>query len=157
MQLLSVSVYSQHLNNVRLYIGKSEKDIAFIKEVTKNAKIKITDSWCGAFVKFILDKSNAKQPAIRSALAQNYYNKGYKSVSVKEVLWNKVKIDSSYIIIWQRGETIFGHVGFVENYINNNKILTIEGNTSNMVKRMIRKIELYSWFKIKGFSKVTYG
>ncbi len=154
--LLSDSVYSQHLSKAKEYLGKSESDKGFIYEVTKNAKISVKDSWCGAFVKYVLDKVNAKEPKSRTALAQNYYNKGYKTVSVKQVLWNHTKIDSTYIVVWQRGETIFGHVGFVECFINPNNIKTIEGNTSNKVMRKVRKIELYSWFRIKGFSKISY-
>lgn len=115
--------------------------------------------YCAAFVGYCLKVNKALQPKI-SGLAINYYNKGYKPYSAGSVLRGKSKIESGDIVIWQRGETIKGHTGFVLEY-KNGIITTIEANTDGAGTRegdgvyiKKRKIEPYNFFRIIGFSKV---
>lgn len=119
------------------------------------------DSWCAAFVSYCLWKSNVKYPKIKSGLAQHFRSKN--SVEAREVLFGK-KIPAGSLVIWQKGNSIYGHIGFVIEWERESGI-TIEGNTSPpedsksiyegvFIKK--RKIEPANYFRIRWFEQVIY-
>jgi hypothetical protein len=125
---------------------------------------KYGSAYCGAFVGYNLKVNNITTPK-GSGLARNYYTKGYKTYTAASVLKGKSIVESGDIVIWARGNTIYGHTGFVLGFNKNTKeIYTIEGNTSSGLKgsqydgdgvfKRTRKINPYSFFRIIGFSKV---
>lgn len=84
--------------------------------------------YCAAFVSFILD-SNPKIifPPIRSGLATNFITA--QSMRASEVMLGMVRPRAGDIVIFRRGNGIYGHTGFVKSW---DKVcgVTIEANTS---------------------------
>ena len=114
-------------------------------------------NWCAAFVRWCLDSSHATYPTVRSALAQKYITK--KSIKAKHVAKGYVTVPPGSLIIWKRGETIFGHIGIVVSW-DKMKGVTIEGNTSGLknwqgVHKCNRQIR-EGYFRIEYFTPVSY-
>jgi hypothetical protein len=126
------------------------------------------DSWCAAFVSYCLQAGNASFPSIRSGFARSFKLPG--SIKANDVLIGKYKILPGTIIVWEKGSTVFGHVGFVESWDKQSGI-TIEGNTSrdwafhlftnanknnaDGVYRKNRSIQPANYFRITCFTQVT--
>lgn len=133
----------------------------FIDYINKRVHNPIGSPYCSAFVSFCVDSSKSN-PNLNTGLATKWITK--TSVSALDVFYNKKQIDSTYIVIWQKGKTIFGHVGFIEKVLSSNKFQTIEANTSSGVRgsqsdgggiyRRVRSIEPFNYFRIKAFTKV---
>jgi hypothetical protein len=135
---------SQTHNNVvniaKSYVGIKEtkkNSSPLIDKFLYNVNSKPGNPWCSAFVSWCLDSANITTLKIRSALARNFIIKSNKSmlnikaksISAKKVIINNMDVPSGSIIVWRKGQTIFGHVGIVNTW-NKNKGITIEGNTS---------------------------
>jgi hypothetical protein len=125
---------SKIIENATSYIGTVEignnagpEVEAFLKSVGRRKG----DSWCAAFVRYILDLSNAEYPTVRSGLAQAYITK--KSIPAKHIAKGYKKVEPGWLVIWKKGNTFKGHIGFVTSW---GKISgsTIEGNTSSGIK-----------------------
>ena len=56
--------------------------------------------------------------------------KGKNSIPANDVLIGKTKVPPGTIIIWRKGETIYGHTGFVYDW-GKRYGTTIEANTSS--------------------------
>jgi hypothetical protein len=123
------------------------------------AKSKPGNQWCAAFVAFCLDSAGVKSLKVRSALARSYVRPN--SIKATEVLTRGLEIPPGSIVVWRRGNTIFGHVGFVEKW-NGKSGVTIEGNTSSGLRgsqndgdgvyRRTRTISPYNHFRITDFT-----
>ncbi|MDJ1494161.1 CHAP domain-containing protein [Cytophagaceae bacterium DM2B3-1] len=121
-------------------------------------------SWCAAFVSFCIGRSNVHEPKVISAAARKFVTD--KSVRAYDVLTGKYKVPPGSIVVWQRGTTWQGHVGFVVNQSGQNQFQTIEGNTSSGRKgsqfdgggvyERTRSICLTDHFRIIAFTPVTY-
>lgn len=120
--------------------------------------------YCATGVAHCLKESGCELPK-GSALARNYYRRGYKTYSADDVLNGKVLPKRNDIGVWGKGNTLYGHCGFVVEYDPETGIFTMfEFNTSGTstgsqsngdgahLKK--RKIEKYAWFRLIGFSKV---
>lgn len=107
-------------------------------------------NWCAYFVSMILDKTNNRTITIRSPMARKFITK--KSIPARRVLQGSVVVKRNWLMIWQRGSTIFGHIGFVRRQSGKNQFSTIEGNTDNKVLNKIRKIQPLSYFRITHFT-----
>ena len=124
----------------------------FLKSVGRNKG----DSWCAAFVSYCLTVSGVLEPKIRSGLARDFATKTDKKLVIKatDVLLKKYKIVQGDLVVWAKGKTVFGHIGMTTEDWNAIKGKTIEGNVSNKVSLMTRKIEPANYFRIKWFVKV---
>ena len=113
-------------------------------------------SWCAAFVKWCLDLANIKLPQKVTGLARSLRNKN--TFSAMDVLNGKKKVKCGYIIIWQKGKTIYGHTGFADSDWDGIKGKTVEGNSSDGKKEGVRfqtrMIEPFNYFRIKYFTPV---
>ena len=121
--------------------------------------------YCGAFAGYCLLKGGAKHPKVLSGLARHYLTKATIRYTAGDVLSGRMKVHKGDLVIWQRGNGIYGHVGFAYSDWEKDEGLTIEGNTLPMFKEMgkqegvfvrLRKIEPYNHFRIVGFARVTY-
>lgn len=134
---------------------------SFLKSVGR----KKGDSWCAAFVSYCLIIGNVKEPTIRSGLARAF-KRSNNLIDANDVLRGIKKIPPGSIVGWEKGNTIFGHIGFVLTGWNKQYGITIEGNTSSGVKGSqsdgdgvyirSRSIQPANYFRIKWFVLVTY-
>ena len=132
LSLPSLSQQPKHLAIALHYEGEEEvsyNSSPFIDHVLRKMKIPQKSSYCAAFVAFCLDSAQVKQPTIRSGMAQAYITK--KSISASKVLRGEVTIPTGSIIIWKRGTTASGHVGFTTLPWKGVEGYTIEANTSS--------------------------
>jgi hypothetical protein len=124
-----------------------------------SAKSKPGNQWCAAFVAFCLDSARVKSLLTRSALARSYVRPN--SVKATRVISENMVIPPGSILIWRRGNTMFGHVGFVVEWRGKSGT-TVEGNTSSGLKgsqndgdgvyMRKRTINPYSYFRITDFT-----
>ena len=116
--------------------------------------------YCAAFVSYCLEESGAVTPHVRSALASNFIQP--ESIDAKKVMYGQC-VPVGAILIWRKGNTMFGHTGFVLFDWCGAKGMTIEGNTtvgggSSIEGVWIRKRTIYpaNYFRITNFSLVEY-
>jgi hypothetical protein len=165
------------LDTARSYVGTIEKtnhnDGPVVEKFLSSVGRKKGDSWCAAFVSYCLQAGSVSFPLIRSGIARSFKLPG--SIKAKDVLTGRYKILPGTIIVWEKGNTIFGHVGFVESW-NGQSGITIEGNTSkdmafhgdkssvftnanknnaDGVYRKNRFIQPANYFRITCFTQVT--
>lgn len=157
----SLALALNNLDVARRYLNYKEVGNnrgAFIDTINKAVSNPLGSPYCSAFVSYCQIQSNSF-PKKKTGLATKWIDKN--SISALDV-WNKKKtIDSTYLVIWQKGSTVFGHIGIVEKV--SNKITTIEANTSsgirgsqsngNGIYRRLRSIEPFNYFRIKAFTK----
>ncbi len=168
--LLSSTVSAQkHLQIAQTYIGTKEatghNDGEPIESFLRSVGRHKGDSWCAAFVSYCLTVANAKQPAIRSGLAREF-KRGKGMIKAVDVLRGTKKVDKGFIVGWEKGETISGHIGFVFTKWNKQYGTTIEGNTSSGEKGSqadgdgvyirARSIQPANYFRICWFVPVSY-
>lgn len=130
--------------------------------------------YCAAFVSWVLDQQIAPAvsfPKIRTARAQSFITSS--SIKASEVLRGTKVPEDGDILIWKKGNTVFGHTGFVETWgvkldgtASPNCGITIEANTSSGIYgdqrdgdgvfRRERCIEPGNYFRIVSFTPVDY-
>lgn len=118
-------------------------------------------SWCAAFISYCLKAVKSPFP-IRSAVARKFITKS--SIKAQDVLYGKYVPQRGDLIIWQRGETPYGHIAANIETKSKNLFYDIEGNTSsgkkgsqhdgNGVFLRYRSIELSNYFRITHFTPV---
>ena len=168
--LLSSTVSGQkHLQIAQTYIGTKEatghNDGEPVESFLRSVGRHKGDSWCAAFVSYCLTVANAKQPMIRSGLAREF-KRGNGMIKAVDVLRGTRKVDKGFIVGWEKGETISGHIGFVLTKWNKQNGTTIEGNTSSGergsqadgdgVYIRSRSIQPANYFRICWFVPVGY-
>lgn len=104
-----------------------------VEKFLKSVGRKQGDSWCSAFVSYCLTVANVRDPKIRSGLARDF-KRSKNLVNANDVLRGIKKIPPGSIVGWEKGNTIFGHIGFVLTNWNKQFGTTIEGNTSSGLK-----------------------
>lgn len=159
-----------HLDLAVSYIGTTEltgnNDGLEVEKFLGAVGLSKGNPYCAAFVSYILEETpGIKSPTIRTALASNFITT--KSIDAKEVLRGTEAIPDGSIVIWQKGNTIFGHAGFVESQASTNQFTTIEANTSSGVYgkqsdgdgvwRRQRSILPGNYFRITRFTRVIYN
>lgn len=166
--LQSLLLSQSHLDTAKSYIGIKEltgkNDGLAVEKFLKSVGRKKGDAWCAAFVSYCLIANNVKYPVKMSGLARVFKTK--KSIKAKDVLTGRYSIPSGTIIVWERGNTITGHIGFVIEQTGRNKFITVEGNTSSGISgsqnegdgvyKRIRTIEPANYFRITAFTLVGY-
>ena len=163
--LLQSSTFSQtYIDTAFSYVGVHERtgknDGVEVERFLKSVGRKKGDSWCAAFVSYCLTSVNHSFP-VRSGLARNFVTK--KSILATDVLQGRKKVEAGDLIIWQNGNSISGHIGFVIG-VEKNFYETIEGNTSSGAKGIQdngdgvyikeRTIQPYNYFRVKWFTKL---
>lgn len=157
----------KHILIAEKYVGTTEltgnNDGPFIDYIIKRGGGSKHSSYCAYFVTFCIDSAKVKTPTVRTGLAINFKTKN--SIPAKDVLIGKTKIKCGTILIFQHGNTIHGHTGFVLNWYKQSGT-TIEGNTSPGIKgsqsngdgiwKKNRSIEPLNYFRIISFTPVTY-
>lgn len=116
-------------NIAHSYVGVTEvkpNSSPIVDKFIKHLGLKPGINWCACFVTYCLDSAKTKNMP-KTPLAQRFITK--KSIKSSNVLYSNMEIPKGSIVIWKRGKTIFGHVGFT-NVWKGNKGTTIEGNTS---------------------------
>ncbi len=168
--LLPSAFHSQtprHLAIAESYVGTVERtghnDGAKIEYIIRRGGGAKGSSYCAYFVSLCLDSAKVKTPAVRSGLARSFKRK--TSIPARDVLMGKVQIPPGTIIVWEKGETINGHTGFVRSW-GTRSGTTVEGNTSSgqsgsqadgdgiWIRK--RSIEPANYFRITSFTLVTY-
>jgi hypothetical protein len=139
LQTLFAPVYASQILDEKQRTLQIAKSFVGIKEEKTNGGywvdrflrsvgLRTGNQWCGAFVGFCLDSAKVTSIKVRSGLARRYVTK--QSIKAKEVMQKNITIPSGSILVWRRGNTLFGHVGFVKQWKGKSGT-TIEGNTSS--------------------------
>lgn len=108
--------------------------------------------WCAMFISYCADKVGISQDIIkRFASCTNGFNwfKEKGQATREHIIPRPGDI---IFFVWTRNETTPDHVGLVE-YIENNKVHTIEGNRSDKVQSF--EYDLDSW-QIYGYAQPAY-
>jgi len=123
------------------------------------------DSWCAAYVSYCLIQGKVKLPTTRSGLARDF-KRGPGTISANDVLRKAKVIPPGYLVGWEKGTTISGHIGFVNQTWCGVSGYTLEGNTSSGVKGSQsdgdgvyyrqRSIQPANYFRIRWFVPVSY-
>jgi len=159
----------EHLKLAISYEGTTEltgnNDGIEIEKFLSNVGLSKGNPYCAAFISYILDETpNIKEPTIRTALASKFITK--KSISANDVLLGK-EIPPGSIMIFQKGNTIFGHAALVESQESNSEFSTIEANTKpgpygnqrdgDGIWFREREIQPANYFRITEFTLVAYN
>lgn len=137
-------------------VGKDNEgfnDKVFQRELEKLGWKKYL-KWCSFTVSKWRKSSSAKEPNIVSGLARKFKTK--KSISIQKVVREKMELPPGTIIIFARGNTIYGHVGIVL-YWKGGAGITLEGNYNNRVSIVERKYNPAARQRILCFTLVEYG
>lgn len=122
-------------------------------------------AYCAAFVSFCLTEAEPQPvwPTIRTARAQSFITA--QSMRASHVMYGYKKPKPGDILVWKKGNTGFGHVGFVLEW-DGACGTTVEANTSSGVYGSqrdgdgvwIRKrcIEPANYFRVVSFTPVRY-
>lgn len=164
------------------YVGTVEEGVnrgPVVERFQRAVGIPPGSAWCAAFVGFVLGEAERQSgrrlvPAERSGVATAYL--GQESVRARDVLRGVARPPVGSLVVWRRGATWRGHVGFVLR--DDNATVrgpawtlrcgrTIEGNTSSGVGgsqadgdgvwERVRCIQPGSYFRIVAFTPVRYG
>jgi len=169
--LWAKAAYSQqpaesHIQTALQYFGVQDKPGKdnhgqHIKVWLNDVGLPQGNPYCAAFVSYCLETNGAVQPTVRSALASHFITKD--SIKAKDVMYGRKAAPAGSIIIWRKGNTMFGHAGFALYTWKGAKGLTIEGNTTAMRSSrregvFIRKRTIYpaNYFRITDFTTVHY-
>jgi hypothetical protein len=174
-----------HLAIARSYVGTVEEGGhnrgEAVERFQRAVGIPPGSPWCAAFAGYVLDAAERRsgrsvRPAVRSGVASEYIGgpaRPFESVQAREVLRGVAHPPVGSLVVWRRGDTWRGHIGFVDR----SKAAqggwrgpcgdTIEGNTSagaggsqsdgGGVWQRRRCISQGSYFRIVAFTPVTYG
>ncbi len=142
-------------------------------------------AWCAAFVGFVLGEVERRSgrrlvPAVRSGVATRYV--GRESIPARDVLRGVARPPVGSLVVWRRGSTWRGHIGFVlrDPSAGSGQArgvqgagwtsrcgYTVEGNTSSGadgsqtegdgVWERLRCIQPGAYFRIVAFTPVRYS
>lgn len=163
---LSESNRPAHIDTALTYFGVQDlpgKDNhgQAIKKFLDSVNLPQGNPYCAAFASYCLNVAGAKRPKVRTALATNFITDD--SIDAKDVMYGRKMVPTGTIAVWRRGNTMFGHAGFVLYDWCGAVGITIEGNTtatkgSDVEGVFIRKRTIYpaNYFRIVQFTIVTY-
>jgi hypothetical protein len=100
----------------------------YVDKFLQTVNISQPAPWCAAFVSYCLDAAGASLPVVRSASSRAFINR--RSISATLFLRGAYRPPAGTIVVWKNGETPFGHVGFVVRNTLDQRLVTVEGNTS---------------------------
>lgn len=156
-----------HLDSALTYVGTVEHGQNHGPAIDRfliDVHLAPGNPYCAAFVSYSLDAAgNVVIPRVRSGLAHNFIIQ--QSIPARKVLRGTVRIPIGTILVWQKGNTMFGHTGLVIVWAQSEGI-TVEANTSpgkqgnqregDGVWIRHRSIQPASYFRIVDFTPVLY-
>lgn len=101
----------------------------WVTKFLKSVGLKPGNPWCAAFVSYCLDSAKIRSLKTRSGLARHFITKN-KTIKATKVATQNMKLPQGTVVVWRRGTTMSGHVGFVDQWIGKSGT-TIEGNTTS--------------------------
>ena len=101
----------------------------WVTRFLKSVGLKPGNPWCAAFVSFCLDSAKVRTLKTRSGLARHFITKN-KTIKASKVVQTNMELPQGTVVIWRRGTTTFGHVGFTDKWKGSSGT-TIEGNTTS--------------------------
>lgn len=132
----------------------------WVTKFLKSVGLRPGNPWCAAFVSYCLDSAKITTMKTRSGLARHFISKN-KTIKASKVSFDNMKIPMGTVLIWRRGTTTFGHVGFTDQWQGKSGT-TIEGNTTSGksgsqwngggVWSRKRTINPYDYFRITDFA-----
>jgi hypothetical protein len=114
------------------FVGVKEEgnnDGYWVTRFLKSVGLKPGNPWCAAFVSFCLDSAKVKTLRTRSGLARHFITKN-KTIKASKVVQTNMELPKGTVVVWRRGTTMSGHVGFTDKWKGSSGI-TIEGNTTS--------------------------
>ena len=101
----------------------------WVTRFLKSVGLKSGNPWCAAFVSFCLDSAKVTTLKTRSGLARHFITRN-KTIKATKVVTQNMELPQGTIVVWRRGTTMSGHVGFTDNWKGKSGT-TIEGNTTS--------------------------
>lgn len=157
----------RHLAIARAYVGTTEirrgsNAGTEVNRFLRTVGLGPGNEWCAAFVSTCLTEGRVVSPTVRAGLARRFKIRGY--VDARVVLSGQVTIPAGWIVGWQRGTTVHGHIGFANVPWRGVNGVAVEGNTSNPVPGrpdgvFIKKRSIHpgNTFRVTWFLPVEYG
>ena len=156
-----------HVEYMRFHIGTPSQDT--INMWLASVGLPPNNPFCSAALSHSLDVGGVASPSVRSGLARNFVYKTPKAIqiSAKDVFRGMATVPAGSIVVYQRGETIFGHNGFVTAEFTGEGSIYISANTSapgsggsesagGGVYEKPFRINPYSYFRVTDFVLVSY-
>lgn len=161
-----IADYPAHLSVALSYVGITEAGNNTGPEIDAflaSVNLPPGNPYCAAFVSHCLIRGHATRPNVRSALARDFVRP--ESLDARKVLLGQAEAPVGAILVYRRGQTIFGHTGFVLRWDEAHGT-TVEGNTSPGATGSqadgegvyIRQRTIYpgNHFRITDFTPVSY-
>ena len=101
----------------------------WVTRFLKSVGLKSGNPWCAAFVSFCLDSAKVTTLKTRSGLARHFITRN-KTIKATKVVTQNMELPQGTVVVWRRGTTMSGHVGFTDNWKGKSGT-TIEGNTTS--------------------------
>ncbi len=165
----SITKAQPHSELAQNYIGLTEKtgknDGEHIERMLLRYGGKKGMNYCSAFVGEVLDSASVDEPARqgkRTLLARSWVRKN--SIRARDVLLGRKTVPDGAIVVWEKGETIWGHCGFVKKWDGAGGV-TIEANTTSGdgnqrngdgIYERRRRIVPTAYFRIEWFTPCGY-
>lgn len=160
-----------HLQIASQYIGHKEvryNRSPVIDSCNRFVGVPLGSAYCATFVSWILDKTQDLTGKLKKVFKTGWAGgfRTKKSHTAGQVLRGIYKPKAGDIVMWNKGKSRIGHVGFVwEDWLKYGG-KTLEANTriygsgsdseGDGIGICDRKIEPYAWFKISYFTEVEY-
>lgn len=151
-----------HFDTARSYIGTVDRGDNTGRDVDRflaSVGIDTPAPWCAAYASYCLSVNDIEFPTERSALASDFITR--RSMKASHVLLGREQPQKGDLVIWRRGNGIFGHIGFVSEW-RGECGQTVEGNTSppdgleyDGVWGKDRCIQPGNYFRIVSFTPVN--
>jgi hypothetical protein len=159
------SAIPSHLDTARTYIGVTEISSNAGPEINRflaSVGLESGFNYCAAFVSYCLTAADIQNPDQRSAVAQHFILDN--SIEARHVIRGHKELPAGTILVWKRGNTWQGHIGFTDSTWTGSKGWTIEANTTpgplgdqrdgQGVYRRERTIQPGNYFRITHFTPV---
>lgn len=155
-----------HLDLAYSYLGVSETTNNHGPEVRRFLNHVGLDEgfpWCAAFTSYILSRSGAEMPTVRSARSRDFVTND--SIPVRLFVRTGQQPVAGSIAVFRRGDGPFGHTDFiVDSDIDQGTLRLIGGNVRppsgeglNGVWERNHTLNPFSYFRITDITPVKYG
>ena len=156
-----------HVEYFRRHIGIPPKDT--INMWLASVGLPPGNPFCSAALSHALDVAGVTSPSVRSGLAMNFVFQTDKSIQIDpNDVYKQIKtVPAGSIVVYRRGDTRFGHNGFLTDSMTGNRGVYISANTSapgssgsesagGGVYEKAFGINPYSYFRVNKFVLASY-
>lgn len=157
--MLQISPYEKAIEIARNYIGMEEEDGNrghMVDHWNNLSGVPLGSPWCASFLMFCINGAS-EQTSIPHGL--------FKSAHVLSIFNNSKKCwtrepKPGCLVVWQKGDSLQGHIGMITEIITSDTVRTIEGNTSRkdsvdregrVVAEQERNLSAVGKMKFKGY------